>query len=306
MLEFKHKSVLFDEALQALSIKPDGVYIDGTAGGAGHSRAIAQRLDGGVLISVDRDPDAIEVITERLKEYKCVKIVNDNFKNIRNILNKCSVDGFDGLLLDIGVSSFQLDTAQRGFSYHKDAPLDMRMSKSGISAADVVNTYSEKDLADIIYKYGGEKFSRSIARSIVRRRENKPIERTGELADIISESLPMAARRDAHPARKTFQALRIEVNKELENLETALDEALECANKGARICVITFHSLEDRIVKLKFREWAQGCVCPPEFPVCVCGKTPRAKILKPVLPSEKEISENPRSRSAKLRTAIKL
>lgn len=306
MLEFKHKSVLFDEALQALSIKPDGVYIDGTAGGAGHSRAIAQRLDGGVLISVDRDPDAIEVITERLKDYKCVKIVNDNFKNIRNILNKCSVDGFDGLLLDIGVSSFQLDTAQRGFSYHKDAPLDMRMSKSGISAADVVNTYSEKDLADIIYKYGGEKFSRSIARSIVRRRENKPIERTGELADIISESLPMAARRDAHPARKTFQALRIEVNKELENLETALDEALECANKGARICVITFHSLEDRIVKLKFREWAQGCVCPPEFPVCVCGKTPRAKILKPVLPSEKEISENPRSRSAKLRTAIKL
>ncbi len=306
MLEFKHKSVLFDEALQALSIKPDGVYIDGTAGGAGHSRAIAQRLDGGVLISVDRDPDAIEVITERLKDYKCVKIVNDNFKNIRNILNKCSADGFDGLLLDIGVSSFQLDTAQRGFSYHKDAPLDMRMSKSGISAADVVNTYSEKDLADIIYKYGGEKFSRSIARSIVRRRENKPIERTGELADIISESLPMAARRDAHPARKTFQALRIEVNKELENLETALDEALECANKGARICVITFHSLEDRIVKLKFREWAQGCVCPPEFPVCVCGKTPRAKILKPVLPSEKEISENPRSRSAKLRTAIKL
>lgn len=292
--------------MQALSIKPDGVYIDGTAGGAGHSRAIAQRLDGGVLISVDRDPDAIEVITERLKEYKCVKIVNDNFKNIRNILNKCSADGFDGLLLDIGVSSFQLDTAQRGFSYHKDAPLDMRMSKSGISAADVVNTYSEKDLADIIYKYGGEKFSRSIARSIVRRRENKPIERTGELADIISESLPMAARRDAHPARKTFQALRIEVNKELENLETALDEALECANKGARICVITFHSLEDRIVKLKFREWAQGCVCPPEFPVCVCGKTPRAKILKPVLPSEKEISENPRSRSAKLRTAIKL
>lgn len=306
MLEFKHKSVLFEEALQALSIKPDGVYIDGTAGGAGHSRAIAQRLDGGVLISVDRDPDAIEVITERLKDYKCVKIVNDNFKNIRNILNKCSADGFDGLLLDIGVSSFQLDTAQRGFSYHKDAPLDMRMSKSGISAADVVNTYSEKDLADIIYKYGGEKFSRSIARSIVRRRENKPIERTGELADIISESLPMAARRDAHPARKTFQALRIEVNKELENLETALDEALECANKGARICVITFHSLEDRIVKLKFREWAQGCVCPPEFPVCVCGKTPRAKILKPVLPSEKEISENPRSRSAKLRTAIKL
>ena len=292
--------------MQALSIKPDGVYIDGTAGGAGHSRAIAQRLDGGVLISVDRDPDAIEVITERLKEYKCVKIVNDNFKNIRNILNKCSADGFDGLLLDIGVSSFQLDTAQRGFSYHKDAPLDMRMSKSGISAADVVNTYSEKDLADIIYKYGGEKFSRSISRSIVRRRENKPIERTGELADIISESLPMAARRDAHPARKTFQALRIEVNKELENLETALDEALECANKGARICVITFHSLEDRIVKLKFREWAQGCVCPPEFPVCVCGKTPRAKILKPVLPSEKEISENPRSRSAKLRTAIKL
>lgn len=292
--------------MQALSIKPDGVYIDGTAGGAGHSRAIAQRLDGGVLISVDRDPDAIEVITERLKDYKCVKIVNDNFKNIRNILNKCSADGFDGLLLDIGVSSFQLDTAQRGFSYHKDAPLDMRMSKSGISAADVVNTYSEKDLADIIYKYGGEKFSRSIARSIVRRRENKPIERTGELADVISESLPMAARRDAHPARKTFQALRIEVNKELENLETALDEALECANKGARICVITFHSLEDRIVKLKFREWAQGCVCPPEFPVCVCGKTPRAKILKPVLPSEKEISENPRSRSAKLRTAIKL
>ena len=305
-MEFLHKSVLLDEAVSALNIKPDGIYIDGTAGGAGHSRAIAQRLDGGVLISVDRDPDAIEVITERLKDYKCVKIVNDNFKNIRNILNKCSVDGFDGLLLDIGVSSFQLDTAQRGFSYHKDAPLDMRMSKSGISAADVVNTYSEKDLADIIYKYGGEKFSRSIARSIVRRRENKPIERTGELADIISESLPMAARRDAHPARKTFQALRIEVNKELENLETALDEALECANKGARICVITFHSLEDRIVKLKFREWAQGCVCPPEFPVCVCGKTPRAKILKPVLPSEKEISENPRSRSAKLRTAIKL
>lgn len=307
MIEFNHKSVLFSESIEALNIKKGGVYIDGTAGGAGHSAQIARSLEGtGLLISIDRDPDAITVIKQRLKDYSNVKIVCNNFSNIDTVLDDLSLGGFDGLLLDIGVSSFQLDTPQRGFSYHSDAPLDMRMSKTGPTAADIVNTYSEKELADIIYKYSGEKFSRSIARNIVSQREISPIKTTGELVEIIKKSMPMSAKRDGHPARKTFQALRIEVNGELTALETALDKAIERANKGARICVITFHSLEDRIVKLKFRQWAQGCTCPPEFPVCVCGKTPRVKLLKPILPKQEEIEDNNRSRSAKLRVACKL
>lgn len=307
MSEFKHKSVLFEEAVESLCVKENGVYIDGTAGGGGHTSAILEKLgDGGLLIAIDQDPDAIKVLTEKFKNNKNVKIVKNNFSNLNTILDEAGVEGFDGLLLDIGVSSYQLDTAERGFSFHQDAPLDMRMAKEGISARDVVNEYDEKTLANIIFKYGEEKYSRSIAKNIVIAREEKPIETTFELVDIIKKSMPAAAMRNAHPARRTFQAIRIEVNKELDVLSRALDEALERANANAKISVITFHSLEDRLVKLKFKEWAQGCECPKDFPVCVCGKKPKVKILKAKKPSENELLENPRSRSARLRTAEKI
>ena len=290
-----------------MNIKPDGIYVDGTAGGGGHSSEILKRLgENGLLIAIDQDPDALKTLNERFKDKKNIKIINNNFSNINNILDELGIESIDGILLDIGVSSFQLDTADRGFSYHSDAPLDMRMSKQGKSAADVVNSYSEKELANIIFKFGEEKFSRSIAKNIVKARADKRIETTGELVEIIKASMPESAKRGSHPARKTFQAIRIEVNSELYVLEKALDDVLERVNKDGVISVITFHSLEDRIVKNKFREWAQGCTCPKDFPVCICGKTPKIKALKPVSASEEELAENNRSRSARLRSAVKL
>lgn len=298
-MEFIHKSVLFDESVKALNINSNSVIVDGTAGGGGHSREISNNA--GRLIAIDQDPDAIKVLHERLGDRENVTIVNDNFSNLKSILSSLNIDEIDGLLLDLGVSSFQLDTAERGFSFHKDAPLDMRMSKSGLSARDVVDTYSEQELANIIYKYGEEKFSRKIASNIVKARQDKPIETTFELVDIIKSSLPQKAMRDSHPARKTFQAIRIEVNAELDALEKTLDDAFECLRSGGRIAIITFHSLEDRMVKEKFNEWSKGCTCPKEFPVCVCGNKPKGKALKSIAPSEKELEINPRARSSRLR-----
>ncbi len=298
-MEFVHKSVLFDEAIAALNLNGEKIILDGTAGGGGHSGEIAKTAK--QLIAVDQDPDAIAVLNERLGSRDNVTIVNDNFSNIKSILNRLNIDKIDGMLLDLGVSSYQLDNGERGFSFHQDAPLDMRMSKSGISAKDVVNTYGEKELADIIFKYGEEKFSRRIAANIVKARENKPIETTFELVDIIKSSMPQKAMRDAHPARRTFQAIRIEVNGELDVLKTALDNALDCLNPGGRIAIITFHSLEDRIVKEKFNAWSKGCICPKEFPVCVCGNKPKGKAFKPLSPSAQELEVNPRARSSRLR-----
>ncbi len=299
-MEFVHKSVLFDEAIESLNIDKNKIILDGTAGGGGHSREIAKRA--GRLIAVDQDPDAIKVLHERLDSFDNVTIVQNNFSNVKDILKEQGIEKIDGMLLDLGVSSFQLDTAQRGFSYHADAPLDMRMSKSGLSAKDVVNTYSETELADILFRYGEEKFARRIAKNIVLHRQNKEIETTGELVDIIKESYPKAKMRDSHPARKTFQAIRIEVNAELDALEKTLDSALDCLSSGGRLSIITFHSLEDRMVKEKFNSWVNPCTCPKEFPVCVCGKKPLGKMpFKFKAPSEAELEKNPRARSSKLR-----
>ena len=291
---------MFDEAIESLNIDKSKIILDGTAGGGGHSREIAKRA--GRLIAVDQDPDAIKVLHERLVSFDNVTIVQNNFSNVKDILKEQGIEKIDGMLLDLGVSSFQLDTAQRGFSYHADAPLDMRMSKSGLSAKDVVNTYSEAELADILFRYGEEKFARRIAKNIVLHRQNKEIETTGELVDIIKESYPKAKMRDSHPARKTFQAIRIEVNAELDALEKTLDSALDCLSSGGRLSIITFHSLEDRMVKEKFNSWVNPCTCPKEFPVCVCGKKPLGKMpFKFKAPSEAELDENPRARSSKLR-----
>lgn len=305
-MEFKHKSVLLNEAISALDIKPDGIYVDGTAGGAGHSSEIAKKLKNGFLYALDRDPDAVKTATARLSGYPA-KVIESNFSDMAAVLAGEGVDGVDGVLLDLGVSSFQLDSAQRGFSYRADAPLDMRMSKSGLSAADIVNTYSVQGLTDIFRNYGEEKFAYKIANRIVSEREKEPILTTLRLADIIAASVPAAARRDGHPARKCFQAIRIAVNGELDILGGALDSAFGLLKKDGVLAVITFHSLEDRIVKQKFKEYTTGCICPPDFPVCVCGRTPagRLSFKKPVEPSQKELEENPRSRSAKLRAIIK-
>lgn len=300
IMEFNHKSVLFDESINALDLTADKIVLDATAGGGGHSKAIAQRAKR--LIAIDQDPDAIKVLNERLGNLNNVDIVNDNFDNIKSILKGLNIEKIDGLLMDLGVSSFQLDTAERGFSFHKDAPLDMRMSKSGMSAYDVVNSYSEQQLADILFRYGEEKFSRRIAKNIVSARQDKPIETTFELVDIIKASYPQKAMRDSHPARKTFQAIRIEVNAELDRLSKTLDDAFDCLAPGGRIAVITFHSLEDRIVKEKFASWCKGCICPKEFPVCVCGNKPKGKLpFKSKAPSQAELEENPRARSSRLR-----
>ena len=298
-MEFVHKSVLFDEAVKALNLDENKIIVDGTAGGGGHSGEIAKIAK--KVISIDQDPDAIKVLNERLGNRENVTIVHDNYSNIKNIISNLNIDKIDGLLLDLGVSSFQLDTAERGFSFHKDAPLDMRMSKSGISAYDVVNTYDEKQLADIIYRYGEEKFSRRIASNIVKARQDKPIETTFELVDIIKASMPQKAMRDSHPARKTFQAIRIEVNAELDVLKSTLEDTFDILAQGGRIAIITFHSLEDRIVKEQFAKWCQGCTCPKEFPVCVCGNKPKGKVFKSISPSKEELEANPRARSSRLR-----
>lgn len=307
-MEFVHKSVLLNETIDSLKIKPNGVYVDCTAGGGGHSSEILKRLATGKLIAVDQDPDAIETLKERFKNEKKIEIIDDNFENINNILSSLSIQKADGIMADLGVSSYQLDNAQRGFSYHTDAPLDMRMSKKGRSAADLVNCLDERSLADIIFRYGEEKFSRQIAKNIVKHRQLKPIETTLELAEIIKEAVPASVRRTGgHPARKTFQALRIEVNGELDKLQITLDNMFYSLNVGGRLSIITFHSLEDRMVKQHFAKYCEGCTCPPEFPICVCGKTPDGKLpFKFIKPSEKEVFENPRSRSAVLRTVERI
>ena len=303
-MEFSHISVLFDETIDSLGIKSDGLYVDCTCGGAGHSKAILERIPDGALVAIDRDPDAIQVITERIGSNPNVEIVNNNFNNIKDILNGRQADG---ILADLGVSSFQLDTPERGFSFHHDAPLDMRMSKTGKSAYDVVNGYSEHELCNIITRYGEEKFARSIAKNIVKARTVKLIETTLELAELIKDSVPAKYRRDGHPARKTFQAIRIEVNDELSTLSRAVDDMFHCLKVGGRLSIITFHSLEDRTVKEKFREFTVGCTCPKEFPVCVCGNTPEGKLVnKGLSAKQSELDANNRSRSARLRTIERL
>ncbi len=307
MSEFKHIPVLFNETIEALNVRPDGIYVDCTAGGGGHCNAVAEKLTTGRIIAIDQDPEAIENLTERFKDNDRVTIVHDNFVNIRSILQNLGIDGVDGIMADLGVSSHQLDTDERGFSFHKDAPLDMRMSMEGMSAADLVNTASQSELQKIIYTYGEEKFAPSIARNIIKARQEKPIETTFELVDIIKASMPMKAKRDGHPARKTFQALRIEVNGELEKLDRALEDMFDVLNPSGRIAIITFHSLEDRIVKKKFNKFCEGCICPPEFPVCVCGRKPRGRLpFKSKAPTENEVGENFRAHSARLRAIEKI
>lgn len=307
MSEFKHIPVLFNETIDALNVRPDGTYVDCTAGGGGHCAAVAEKLTTGRIIAIDQDPEAIENLNERFKDNSRVTVIHDNFVNIEAILRKLDINGVDGIMADLGVSSHQLDTDERGFSFHKDAPLDMRMSMEGMSAAELVNTASQHELQRIIFTYGEEKFAPSIARNIVKAREIKPIETTFELVDIIKNSMPMKAKRDSHPARKTFQALRIEVNGELEKLDKALDSMFEVLNPSGRIAIITFHSLEDRMVKKKFNKFCEGCVCPPEFPVCVCGRKPRGKLpFKSKAPTENEVGENFRSHSARLRAIEKI
>ncbi len=303
---FHHIPVLFEETIESLEIKPNGIYVDCTSGGGGHSSAIAKRLDGGRLISIDRDPQAIATLKERLTSFGCVTVVHDNFFNIKHILKTLGIDKVDGVLADLGVSSHQLDEPSRGFSFHHDAPLDMRMSLEGVSAAQAVNTLSQDELKKIIFEYGEEKFAPSIARAIVKARETKPIETTFELSEIIKSAMPAAARRDGHPARRTFQAIRIYVNGELDGLGNAVADMFDCLKVGGRVSIITFHSLEDRTVKQTFAELSKGCTCPKNFPVCVCGNKPKAKVLKAVSPSKSEVSDNLRSRSARLRTAEKL
>ena len=307
-MEFSHISVLLNETIASLDIKPDGTYVDCTAGGGGHSAEVSKHLETGMLFALDQDPEAIETLTKRFEKNKNVTVVHTNFENIKNVLFERGIESVDGIMADLGVSSHQLDTAERGFSFHNDAPLDMRMSKEGTSAADLVNSLEQRELERIIRRNGEEKFASQIAKAIVRERQKKPIETTLELAEIIKSAMPAAARRSpGHPARRTFQALRIEVNGELEKLENSLDDMFDLLKVGGRLSIITFHSLEDRIVKKKFASYCTGCTCPPDFPVCVCGKTPRGKLVfKSVLPSQEEIESNPRSRSARLRCIEKI
>lgn len=306
-MEFQHVSVLLEETVEALQIKPDGIYVDGTLGGAGHACQICQRLnDKGRFVGIDQDEEAIAVSTERLKEYgEKVSIIKSNYVQMKQVLQDLGIGKVDGILLDLGVSSYQLDNAGRGFSYMADAPLDMRMDRDQtVSAKDIVNTYPEAELARIIREYGEERYARNIARKIVKTRENRSIETTFQLVDIIRSSMPAKARNGkGHPAKRTFQAIRIECNHELEVLRGALDEIVDLLNDHGRLCIITFHSLEDRIVKISYRRNENPCTCPPDFPVCVCGKKTKGKVItkKPILPSEKEQKENSRSQSAKLR-----
>lgn len=305
-MEFQHKSVLLQECIDGLAIRPDGIYVDGTTGGGGHSLEIVKRLTTGRLICIDQDLDAHAAAKIRLADYlDKITFVHDNFGNIGQILDRLHIAQIDGMLMDIGVSSYQLDEAERGFSYQQDAPLDMRMDESKpFSAYDVVNTYSEADLNRIIYTYGEERWAKRIAQFIVKQREISPIQTTGELVEIIKKAIPKGARKDGpHPAKRTFQAIRIEVNAELEVLENAIAQAAQRLTSGGRLCIITFHSLEDRIVKEAFRKQENPCICPPEFPVCVCGRKPNGKVItrKPIVPSQQEIEQNPRARSAKLR-----
>ena len=311
-INFSHRSVLLDECIDALNIKPDGIYVDGTAGGGGHSLEIVKRLtEGGRLIAIDRDDAAIAAAGERLREFSDrVTFVRNNFSSIKESCEMLGVDRIDGVLLDLGVSSYQLDTPERGFTHNADAPLDMRMDRRGeLDAYTVVNTYSAEQLKKIIYAYGEDKFAPKIASAIVRYREREGIRTTGQLVDIIKSAIPAAAREGGHhPAKRTFQAIRIEVNGELDAIEPTIRDATSILGPGGRVAIITFHSLEDRIVKQTYADLASGCTCPRSLPVCVCGKKPLLKVIskKPILPSDVELEENPRSRSAKLRVAEKI
>lgn len=307
-MTFSHIPVMLTQAVDGLNILENGIYVDGTAGGGGHSAEILKRLKYGKLISIDQDPDAIKTVRERFKNDENSIVMKGNFQDMDRLLAERGIFQVNGILLDIGVSSHQLDTVERGFSFHEEGPLDMRMSQSGTSARDLVNDLEYKELVKIISEYGEEKYASSIVRGIIRAREIKPIETTVELAEIIKENVPQKVRRDGHPARKTFQALRIAVNDELGVLERTIDKAFDLLASEGRLAVITFHSLEDRIVKRKMVKFCEGCTCPKDFPVCVCGNKPRARLVtrKPVTADEKEIQDNPRSRSAKLRILEKL
>ena len=306
-MEFRHKSVLLEESIEALHIRPDGIYVDGTLGGGGHSYEICRRLsDRGRLIGIDQDAAAIAAATKRLEEFKDrVTIVRSNYCDMKKELGKLGITSVDGVILDLGVSSYQLDEAERGFTYREDAPLDMRMDqRQTLSAKEVVNDYSEMELYHIIHDYGEERFAKNIAKHIVSARKEKQLETTGELIHVIKAAIPAKARATGgHPAKRTFQAIRIEVNRELYVLDHSLGDMIDLLNDKGRICVITFHSLEDRIVKNKFRESENPCTCPKEFPVCICGKKPKGRVItrKPIVPSEEELEENTRSKSSKLR-----
>ena len=311
-MEFNHYSVMLNECLEGLEIKPDGIYVDGTLGGAGHSSQIAQRLGAnGRLIGIDQDSEAIEAAGRRLEPYKSkVTIVHDNYRNTAQILKDLGISKIDGMLLDLGVSSYQLDNAQRGFSYRFDAPLDMRMNReNNLSAYEIVNSYSESELFHVIRDYGEENFAKNIAKHIVQRRQTKPVETTFELNEIIKAAIPAKMRaKEGHPSKRTFQAIRIECNSELEVLKESIGELIDLLSPGGRLCIITFHSLEDRIVKTAFKNAQDPCTCPPSFPVCVCGKVSKGTVVthKPILSSETELEENSRSKSAKLRIFEKI
>ncbi|MDY4692983.1 MAG: 16S rRNA (cytosine(1402)-N(4))-methyltransferase RsmH [Blautia sp.] len=305
-MEFKHKSVLLEETIEGLRVKPDGIYVDGTLGGAGHALEVCRKLSAkGRFIGIDQDQDAIIAASERLSAFKQVTVIRSNYCYMVQELAALGIHKVDGILLDLGVSSYQLDNEERGFTYRVDAPLDMRMDQRQTqTASDIVNNYEEKELYRIIRDYGEDKFARNIAKHIVAARQIKPITTTGELTEIIRESIPVKMQvKSGHPAKRTFQAIRIELNRELDVLRDSLDGMIDILNDGGRICIITFHSLEDRIVKTIFRKNENPCTCPPEFPVCVCGKKSKGKVItrKPILPGEEELAENPRSKSAKLR-----
>lgn len=307
-MEFQHIPVMLHECMDGLNIRADGIYVDGTAGGAGHSSEIARRLTTGRLLALDQDPDAVQTARERLSVFPNAEVVHINFRNMRQALDARGIARVDGVLLDLGISSYQLDTAERGFSYLKDAPLDMRMSKEGTSARDLVNNLPVGELSRILREFGEERYAGRIAQNIVRRRAEKPIETTLELAEIVKSSMPAAARREKNPCKRSFQALRIAVNSELDALSQGIDAAFDALSPGGRLAIITFHSLEDRMVKQKFAALCKGCICPPDFPVCVCGHTPEGRLVyrKPVLPSAAELKQNRRSQSAKLRVIEKI
>ncbi len=306
-MEFIHKSVLLNEVIENLNIKPDGIYVDGTLGSGGHSKEILKRLDGGRLIGIDQDEDAIKAASENLKEYKDkTTIVRNNFANIKDVLNELNIEKIDGFLLDLGVSSYQFDEAERGFSYRFDAKLDMRMDKRNpVSAWNIVNEYGENELSKILWQYSDERWAKRIAEFIVKTRKEKPIETTFELVEIIKQAIPLSARKSGgHPAKRTFQAIRMEVNGELSKIDNALREVVDFLNPKARMTIITFHSVEDTLVKNIFKELENPCICPKDFPICNCGRKPKIKIIKPavITASEREIKENSRAKSAKLRT----
>ena len=306
-MEFKHKSVLLNETIDGLNIKPDGIYVDGTLGGGGHAYEVCRRLgEKGSIVGIDQDAAAIEAASARLKDFgEKVTIVRSNYCDMKSKLHELGIDKVDGIVLDLGVSSYQLDTAERGFSYREDAPLDMRMdTRQKMTARDIVNDYTEADLYRVIRDYGEDKFAKNIAKHIVQARAVKPVETTAELSEIIRASIPMKfQKKSGHPAKRTFQAIRIELNRELDVLRDSLDDMIDLLNPGGRLCIITFHSLEDRIVKSAFRKNENPCTCPPDFPVCVCGKKSKGSIItkKPILPSEEELEYNSRSKSATLR-----